>query len=76
MSLEHSPARQGNAAPVFTVAEFCSAHRISRSTLYNLWTAGTGPTVLRVGTKILISTEAAADWRRSRETHYTAATVE
>jgi hypothetical protein len=52
---------------VFTVAEFCTAHKVSRSRLYKEWNEGTGPRVLRVGTKILITKEAAADWRRSRE---------
>jgi hypothetical protein len=64
MSLqEHSPARQG----AFTVAEFCDSHRISRTKLYNLWKTGAGPRQMRVGTKILISVEAAADWRRASE---------
>ena len=52
---------------VYTVAEFCTAHRLSRSRIYKEWTEGTGPRVMRVGTKVLISREAAADWRRSRE---------
>jgi len=52
---------------VFTVAEFCAAHRISRSLLYLEWKAGTGPRFLRVGTRILITREAAAQWRVERE---------
>jgi hypothetical protein len=64
MSLqEHAPARQG----AFTVAEFCDCHRISRTKLYGLWKAGTGPRVMRIGTKVLISVEAAAAWRAERE---------
>ena len=51
----------------FTITEFCEAHRISRSKLYQLWAAGTGPRVMKVGVKVLISVEAAADWRRERE---------
>ena len=51
----------------FTISEFCQAYRISRSKLYQLFHAGTGPRVMRVGTKILISDEAATDWRRERE---------
>jgi hypothetical protein len=65
MSLEHSPSRQGYAA--YTVAEFCRSHRLSRSKLYQLWAAGIGPRVLRVGVKVLITAEAAAEWRRERE---------
>jgi hypothetical protein len=68
MSLEHSPAREVGA--VFTVQQFCESHCLSRSKLYQEWAAGIGPRVIRVGTKILISKEAAADWRRSREAQY------
>lgn len=65
MSLEHSPARQGHAA--YSIASFCAAHEISRSKFYQLVNAGIGPRLMRVGAKVLISTEAAADWRRARE---------
>ena len=37
---------------VYTVAEFCATHRISRSSLYMEWKKDSGPRVLRVGTKI------------------------
>lgn len=62
MSLEHSPARQAGRA-AFTIPEFCDAHRISRSKLYQMWAAGTGPRIMRIGTKVIITNEAAADWR-------------
>ena len=64
MSLEHSPVRQGGA---YTIQEFCHAHRLSRSKLYQMWDEGIGPRWMYVGTKRLISNEAAADWRRERE---------
>ena len=48
----------------FTVNEFCSSHRISRTVLYDLWKAGRGPRRMATGT---ISVEAAADWRRAQE---------
>jgi hypothetical protein len=51
----------------FTIAEFCQAHRISRSKLYQMWAAGIGPRFMKVGVKVLVSVEAAADWRRDRE---------
>jgi hypothetical protein len=66
MSLEHSPSREG-ARYAFTIAEFCDAHRISRSWLYNEWAAGRGPQVKHIGSKKIITIEAAADWRRERE---------
>jgi hypothetical protein len=63
MSLEHSPARVGLGRAAFTISEFCEAHRISRSKLYQLWAAGTGPVFKTVGTKKIITVEAAAEWR-------------
>jgi hypothetical protein len=62
------------AAPAnatYTIAEFCLAHRISRTALYDLWNAGNGPRRIQIGTgrssKVLISVEAAKAWRRQRE---------
>jgi hypothetical protein len=46
---------------------FCAAHNISRATFYNLLRAGEAPRLMRVGTRVLISREAAADWRHERE---------
>jgi hypothetical protein len=66
MSLEHSPARSVSAA-AFTVTEFCQAHRVSRSALYELWSQGLGPRYFLNGTHRRISIEAAADWRAARE---------
>jgi hypothetical protein len=73
MSLqEHSSARhtvdsQDAGRAAYTVNEFCDAHRISRSKLYELWSAGIGPRFIQVGTKKIITNEAAADWRRQGE---------
>jgi hypothetical protein len=58
---------RGAGRAAYTVSEFCTAHRISRSKLYQLWTAGAGPRFIQIGTKRIISTEAAADWRREGE---------
>ena len=52
---------------VFTIATFCSAHTISRPFLYSLWEQGIGPRTMRLGRRVLISAEAAADWRRDME---------
>ena len=89
MSL-HSPGRQtgrrikasgvegvgAQDRAAFTIAEFCEAHRISRSKLYQLWAAGIGPRLMKVGVKVLISIEAAADWRRQGERAAEAAKAE
>jgi hypothetical protein len=66
MSLEHLPAREGDRA-AYTIAEFCDAHRISRSKLYELWRQGKGPRVMDIDARRRISKEAAADWRRACE---------
>jgi hypothetical protein len=51
----------------FDVDEFCDAHKISRSKLYQLWRDGTGPEWMQVDHRRLISYEAGARWRRERE---------
>lgn len=51
----------------YTIAEFCDAHRISRTHLHNMTKAGRGPRVMKVGRRVLITPEAAADWRRLLE---------
>ncbi|SHM06633.1 hypothetical protein SAMN05444159_7581 [Bradyrhizobium lablabi] len=64
------------AAPgrkAFSVDQFCSDHGISRATFYNLRQRGKGPTEMKVGTRTLISVEAAAEWRRRMETETSAA---
>jgi hypothetical protein len=52
---------------VFSVDEFCVAHNISRAFLYKIWRDGKGPKAMSVGSRKLISHEAAAEWRRSCE---------
>jgi hypothetical protein len=76
-SLEHFPAKESkprqrrarvNVAPAsYGVREFCDAHNISRTQLYGLWAAGTGPRVFKIGTKIFVTGEAAAAWRAAME---------
>jgi hypothetical protein len=52
--------------PVYTVSEFCAAHRISRAAIYEQWQAGIGPRCMRNGTRRLITAEAAQEWRAAR----------
>lgn len=56
-----------SAPVVYTVATFCAAHSISRTHLYMLDKAGRGPRRMKVGRRVLISAEAAAEWRTSME---------
>jgi predicted DNA-binding transcriptional regulator AlpA len=51
----------------WTIDEFCQAHAISRATFYNLLKRGTGPRVMKVGARTLVSETAAAEWRQQME---------
>jgi hypothetical protein len=52
-------------ADAFTVNEFCARHRISVQLFYK--NRKQMPRTFNVGTRVLISKEAAAAWRRDRE---------
>jgi hypothetical protein len=54
--------------PAFTVAQFCGDHQVSRTFFHELNKRGQGPRLMRVGRRVLISAEAAADWRKQMET--------
>jgi hypothetical protein len=49
----------------YSVAEFCKRHRISPQLFYKFKVDM--PVTFRIGTRVLISREAAAAWRRERE---------
>lgn len=51
----------------YSIPQFCEQHNISRSFYFRLRDAGIGPREMRVGSRVLISREAAAAWRRERE---------
>jgi predicted DNA-binding transcriptional regulator AlpA len=50
-----------------SIDEFCLAHGISRAMFYKLLKQGLAPRLMTVGTRRLVSDEAAADWRRQME---------
>ena len=50
-----------------SIREFCSQHSISEDMFYKMQREGWGPATMRVGSRTLISVEAAAAWRRERE---------
>jgi len=54
-------------ADAYSVDEFCARHRISRQLFYKLKAQGMMPVTFKLGTRVLISREAAAAWRRARE---------
>jgi predicted DNA-binding transcriptional regulator AlpA len=55
------------APAAYSIDQFCAAHGICRASYYNMKKAGTGPREMRVGSRVLISYESAAEWRRERE---------
>lgn len=64
--MSNSAAQQSEAS-AFSIAEFCSRHRISRTTYYALKKDGRAPLEMKIGTRVLISVEAAENWRRRVE---------
>jgi hypothetical protein len=54
----------GNEQDAFTITEFCRRHRISQAFYFKLKRLGLGPREMNVLTRVLISKESAADWRR------------
>ena len=51
----------------YSVAEFCEAYGVSVPFLYKLWAKGEGPDVMKVGTRTLITFEAADRWSHQLE---------
>ena len=58
----HVPEREA-----YSVVEFAQAYGLSRATIYNLWKDGSGPRLMRVGRRTLISKQSAAEWARRME---------
>lgn len=50
-----------------SIPEFCERHSISRGMFYKLAERGEAPVTMKIGRRILISVEAAQDWRRRME---------
>jgi hypothetical protein len=70
----HATAHASGEAPTIrgpplamSIREFCAAHRISEDMFYKMRRENWGPTVMHVGSRTLISHEAAERWRRERE---------
>ena len=51
----------------YSIPDFCRAHGFSPAHYFNLQKDGRGPRVMRLGKRVLISREAAAEWRRQLE---------
>lgn len=51
----------------YSIMEFCQMHGISRSYYFLIRRDGRGPRELRLGRRVLITRDAAADWRITHE---------
>jgi len=60
-------------ALAMSIHAFCVRHDISEDLFFKMQREGWGPRVMRVGTRRLISQEAAAEWRKAREAAASAA---
>lgn len=49
-------------ASMYTIPEFCTYARISQALFFKLRSKGAGPAVTRLGVRVLISHDAAAEW--------------
>ena len=64
----HSSSKEGSSPrAALSVIEFCHAYGISRAFFYVLLRDGTGPRVMRVRGRLLISSDAAQAWQRQLE---------
>lgn len=52
-------------ADAYTIQEFCRRHRLSVALFYKM--KDEMPAVFRIGSRVLVSKEAAARWRAARE---------
>ena len=62
-----SSTRDEVPVAAYAIREFCAAHRLSESMYFKLRNQGLGPDEMSVGSRRIISVEAAERWRRARE---------
>jgi len=62
-----SPVSADPNSLAMSIREFCRLHGISEDQFYKMKREGWGPATMKVGSRTLISHEAAAGWRRERE---------
>src|SRR5262249_48579446 len=54
----------------FSIKSFCIAHHLSREMFHKMQRMGIGPQVMRIGRRVLVSSESAARWRAEREQEF------
>jgi hypothetical protein len=64
---KRKPPSADPQALALSIHAFCILHGISEDMYFKMQREGWGPVVMRVGSRTLISCEAAAEWRRARE---------
>ena len=64
---ERKPVRADSHSLAMSIAEFCRLHGFSVDQYFKMQREGWGPTTMKVGSRTLISHEAAEKWRRERE---------
>jgi hypothetical protein len=62
-----APPADDNGFDVYTIKTFCRRHMISVSFYFKLRQQGLGPQTMKLGKRVLVSKEAANQWRRERE---------
>jgi predicted DNA-binding transcriptional regulator AlpA len=63
----NKPKPQPAPLLALTILQFCEAHTISEAMFYKLKKKGLAPRETKIGTRTIITLEAAADWRAERE---------
>jgi len=65
---EVTDADDGDEADAYSIKRFCRRHSISEAFFHKLRGLGLAPAVMQVGSKVLISREAAKRWRNQKTT--------
>jgi predicted DNA-binding transcriptional regulator AlpA len=77
MNVQEALVVNENAATeldAMSIDVFCKRHAISRALFYKMAKAGKGPRIIKIGTRSIISAEAATAWRRRMEAKTAGAT--
>jgi hypothetical protein len=64
---KHAQVNAADQADAYSIDEFCARHRISAQLFYKLKPLGSMPVTFNVGSRVLISREAADAWRRDKQ---------
>jgi hypothetical protein len=71
--MSNRPSDGDDAVDAYGIPAFCKRHDISTSFYHKLQAQGLGPATLKIGSRVLITKEAARQWRE-RHTEASSAT--